>query len=50
MEKLDRAQRRMARGQAEDTPVRALLAVGTVIAVLVAIVMAAGVLIWVFLR
>jgi hypothetical protein len=50
MEKLDRAHRRLARGRADDTPVRALATVHLVLAVLVGIVMLAGVLIWVLLR
>jgi len=48
MEELDRAHRRLARGIAQGTPVRALMGVGTVIAAPVAIVIVARVLIWVF--
>jgi len=50
MDKLARANRRLARGSDEATPVRAFLAVGTVVGILVAVVMVAAILLWVFLR
>ena len=48
MEKLDRAHRRLARGTEEDTPVRALTVVWTVVAFGVGIVMLAAILIWIY--
>jgi hypothetical protein len=46
MEKLERSHRRLARGTAEDTPFRALTAVGAVIALAVGILTLVAILIW----
>jgi hypothetical protein len=48
VERLDQAHRRLARGTEEDTPVRALTAVGAAVAIGVAIVVVVSVLIWVY--
>jgi hypothetical protein len=50
MEKLEREHRRVARGADESTPVRALNAVFLVCAAGAGVVIAAAVLLWVFLR
>lgn len=50
MAKLDREQRRIARGRRDDVPVRALTAVWIVVALAVVVVLAIAMAIWLILR
>jgi hypothetical protein len=48
--KLDREQRRIARGRRDDVPVRALTAVWVIVAAAVAVLLAVALAIWLLLR